>query len=109
MFPFKYMEFQYVYGFAALTPLPLVREVLAISLCVRGVFLDDTFVNGYLPHVLGARVHQWHSLNWRILWNRPRRLAWAYLSAHSVTPELAAAELYAAFLERQLPAAAAHD
>ena len=100
VFPWRYFEFDYVYGFAALTPLPLVRDVLALAMCVRGVFLDDTFVSGYLPYVLGARVQNWLSLNARIIWKKPARVTWTYVRDFSLTPELAADELLAVAAQR---------
>ena len=87
-------------GFAALTPLPLVRDVLAMAVCVRGEFLDDTFVSGYLPYVLGARVQHWRSLNARIIWKKPARVTWTYVSDFSLTPELTADELLAVAAKR---------
>ncbi len=94
IFPLQRFGFDYVYGFAALTPMKLMNDVLDVALCLRGIFVDDVYLNGFLPHILGAPVIHWPSLNVQITQSRPFRISWKYISQYSITPELSAMEIF---------------
>ena len=99
IFPVERFEFDYAYGFAVLTPIRLLADVHAVSLCLRGIFVDDVYLNGFLPHILGAPVIHWPSLNVQITQSRPSFISWKYISKFSVTPELSIEEIYSVYLE----------
>ena len=99
VFPLKRFEFDYVYGFAALTPTPLMSDALAVALCLRGIFIDDVYMNGFIPHILGAPVVHWPSLNVDIIKQRPNSITWQYITQYSITPELSIAEISRLFRE----------
>ena len=63
IYPYEKFEFPYLRGCAALSTLAFVRNAYALGVCLRALFIDDVYIFGYLPLLLGAYVRPYKSLN----------------------------------------------
>ena len=103
IFPFYKFSFEYLYGYASLISIPLLIDVHTLAVCLRGIFLDDVYLMGYIPHILGASLKNWVGLNSRIIVRRPKILTWSTISQYSITPELSVEEIYLVHQEKKAP------
>ena len=86
--PIRYFHFQYVWGFAALTPMVLVKAVFAVGVCLRGLFVDDVYIGGYLPFIVGANVGHLRSVYPFSFRKHVKYVYWNNISSYSIVPDL---------------------
>ena len=66
---------------------------------VSGVRAACSYLNGYLPHLLGARTLHWEEVHGGMAASRPRSVGLRDVQAFAVTPELSAPEQRAIWRE----------
>ncbi len=93
IYPFQKFQFEYVYGFATLLTLPLIEDVHSVAMCIRGIFIDDLYLSGYIPHILGANIHNWTSLNANTVIKKLPNISWSLIENSTITPELTIDEI----------------
>ena len=90
IYPFEKFYFNYVYGFAIFSSLQIVIDIHALASCLRVLYVDDVWLNGYIMHLLGHPKEDLHKLNAEIINKRKniKKLDWEYVSKFLITPQL---------------------
>ncbi len=101
IYPYKKFNFLYVYGFAALSSVKLVIDIQTVASCIRGIFVDDVYLKGYVNHIFGGKIENLKKLNSETIFKRHKikKLNWQYLSIYTVTPQLTITEIEALYNE----------
>ena len=90
IYPYRRFHFTYVYGFAIFSSVQVVIDIHALASCLRGLYVDDVWLNGYIMHLLGHPKEDLHKLNAEIINKRKniQKLDWEYVSKFLITPQL---------------------
>ena len=101
IYPYKIYNFSYVFGFAVLSSLHVVEDIHAIGCCLRGIYVDDVYLEGYLVHILGYKEEFLENLNIDIIFRKGKLkpIRWAYISKYLITPQLEPNEILSIYAE----------
>jgi len=95
IYPYKKFNFLYVYGFAALSSVKHVIDIQTVASCIRGIFVDDVYLKGYVNHIIGGKVENLKNLNSETIFKRGKisKLNWEYISKFTISPQLTTSEM----------------